>query len=144
MGKLIVATSPPQKAHLAKLQEYCASIPKSSGGPVPLRYLSGEEAKKMEPDLSENTVAAVFSPETGIIDSHGLMDSLERDITNTGQGELVMGTRVVRIDRMHAMGGSKKGDGSEEGWVVQTVTEGQEDRPNAFLAKCVVNAAGLK
>jgi len=143
MGKLIVATSPSQKKHLYDLQSYCSSIPEEIGGPVPTKYLSGEEARSMEPDLSEDTVAALFSPETGIIDSHSLMESLERDITSTGQGELVLGTKVVRIDRLEGGGGSKKGDGSEEGWVVQTVSEG-DDHPSAFLAKCVVNAAGLK
>lgn len=142
-GKLIVATSPEQQAHLSKLREYCASIPKSSGGPVPLRYLTGEEARGMEPDLSPEAEGAVFSPETGIVDSHGLMQALESDVTATGQGELVYGTRVVRIDRAEGTGGSKKGDGSEEGWVVQTVSEGSET-PTAVLAKCVVNAAGLK
>lgn len=142
-GKLIVATSAQQQAHLSNLREYCASIPKSSGGPVPLQYLTGEEARNLEPNLSEDTAGAVFSPETGIVDSHGLMEALESDITSTGQGELVYGTRVVRIDRAEGSGDSKKGDGSEEGWVVQTVSEGSET-PTAVLAKCVVNAAGLK
>ena len=69
------------------------------------------------------------------------MEALESDITETGAGELVYGTRVVRIDRVQSSG-SKRGDGSEDGWVVQMVSKDAE--PTAVLAKVVVNAAGLK
>lgn len=76
-------------------------------------------------------------------------------ITDSETGELVLGTRVVRIDPASAATSSaqpsgnrtKRGDGSEDGWVVQTVTDdgsGGEGTRAAVLAKTVINAAGLK
>lgn len=61
--------------------------------------------------------------------------------------ELVYGTKVVRIDRVESKGGSKRGDGSEDGWIVQTLTDdgkGGDGERSAVLAKTVINAAGLK
>lgn len=53
----------------------------------------------------------------------------------------------MRIDRAEPSGGGKRGDGSEDGWVVQTLTadgQGGEGERTAVLAKSVINAAGLK
>jgi 2-hydroxyglutarate dehydrogenase len=141
LGKLIFALDDRQLDYLRGLEKHCASLP----GPVPLEFLSGQRARELEPDLSPECTGALLSTETGIIDSHAYMDALERDITETG-GELVYGTKVVRIDRAEPPSGkSKRGDGSDEGWVVQTVskTEDGEGEPSAFLAKAVVNSAGL-
>lgn len=77
------------------------------------------------------------------------MNSLEKDIENSEQGQIVLNTKVVRIDRMQGSGmGSKRGDGTEDGWVVQSVS-GEDEFGNggirsAVLAKVVINAAGLK
>ena len=62
-------------------------------------------------------------------------------------GELVYGTRVIRIDRVEGKSGGKRGDGTEDGWVVQTLTDdgkGGEGERSAVMAKMVINAAGLK
>lgn len=91
-------------------------------------------------------VGALLSPETGIVSSHALMEDLEREIGESEKGELVFGTRVVRIDKVEG-GGGKRGDGSEDGWVVQTVTNdggGGEGERSAVLARVVINSAGLK
>ena len=62
-------------------------------------------------------------------------------------GEIVYGSQVVRIDKAKSSSeGKRGGDGSEEGWVVQTVTRdgsGGEGERSAVLAKTVINAAGL-
>jgi 2-hydroxyglutarate dehydrogenase len=46
-----------------------------------------------------------LSTETGIVDAHGLMENLESEIVGDledtdreGQGSLVLGTKVVRLD----------------------------------------------
>ena len=65
-GKLIVATEPAQIATLDKIRTQAAA-----NGVNDLRLLAGDEARAMEPEL--RCVGALYSPSTGIIDSHGLM-----------------------------------------------------------------------
>ena len=68
-GKLIVATSADEEATLTSIKN------KAEGNGVSdLRWLSGPEAKNLEPDL--HCVAALLSPSTGIIDTHAYMLSL--------------------------------------------------------------------
>ncbi|KAJ6627494.1 FAD dependent oxidoreductase [Mycena sp. CBHHK59/15] len=88
----------------------------------------------MEPDLSGEIMGALWCPETGIIDSHALMESLETDIIDSESGELVYSTSVVRVDPY-------TGSSADTGWVVQMVTgDGDTD---AILVKTVINATGL-
>jgi L-2-hydroxyglutarate oxidase LhgO len=85
----------------------------------------------MEPELSQDIVGALWSPETGIVDSHAVMESLESDIVSLG-GDLAYSSRVVRID-----------PSAEQGWVVQCFTDGSDGSPDSFLVRTVFNAAGL-
>ena len=84
----------------------------------------------MEPRLSPSIAAALWSPETGIIDSHSLLQSLEKDIQDSPEAHLVYSTRVVRVDP------------EKSGWAVQTLTTGC-GQSDTFLAKILVNASGL-
>jgi len=52
----------------------------------------------MEPDLLPDILLALFSPETGILDSHAFMESLEKDLGESGSGSVAYSTRVVRVD----------------------------------------------
>ena len=135
-AKLTVATSQAQHEYLDRLFGHCKSVG------VPAELISGDRARELEPDLSASTSAAVVTPETGIVDVHSLMESFEADIVGTGQADLVYGTRVLRIDRMEPRAGKgKRGDGSDEGYVVQTQTG---DGPaSSVLTRIVVNSAGL-
>ena len=106
---------------------------------LPTKLISGEQVREYEPDLSESITAALWSPETGIVDSHSLMESLETNITGGG-GEVAYQTRVVRVDpyKPDTSSGSSLND---SGWVVQTVTgEGESD---ALLARTLINSSGL-
>ena len=64
LGKIIVASSEEQKAALASIKKLAAA-----NGVTDLVDLDAAELKRREPDLYG--VAGLFSPSTGIIDSHG-------------------------------------------------------------------------
>lgn len=126
---------------------------------IPAYFLDGREARELEPDLSPDVCAALYVTETGIIDSAGLVDSLAREIeeddylsssldpkvgvglatdrrpTERGEGVVVRGTRVVRID-----------PGEDGGWIVQLESGWggtEKGEVEAVKADVVVDAAGL-
>jgi L-2-hydroxyglutarate oxidase LhgO len=68
-GKLIVATRDDQRPDLEKLRARG-----ESNGVESLRLIDGVEARALEPQL--DAVAALWSPVTGIVDSHALMTAL--------------------------------------------------------------------
>jgi L-2-hydroxyglutarate oxidase LhgO len=116
-GKLIVAT------HADQLPALEAILQKAhANGVSDLVMLTAEQAKAMEPALS--CVAALHSPSTGIVDSHGLMLSLQGDFENAG-GLVALNSPVASAQF------------TADGWLV-TMVDGTE-----LLAKTVVNAAGL-
>jgi len=142
-GKLVVAHES-QRSYVESLFEKSQSLSSPphlashlAGEPVlPTTLVSGDYARELEPDLSKDITTALWSPETGIVDSHGLMQSLEKDILESEGGELVYSTRVVRVDPCR---GAETP--SHDGWVVQTVTDGAQG--DALLAKTLINASGL-
>lgn len=115
-GKLIVATSPDQVAGLHALQAKAAA-----NGVLDLQWLSGAEARALEPQLQ--CEAALLSPSTGIVDSHGLMLSLQGDLERHG-GAVAFDAGVLAVRRDGAL------------HVVQTADM-------ELGARIVVNAAGL-
>ena len=92
-GKLIVATSKDQHAQLEQIRE--RSLQAGLTENDALQWLSGEEAVRMEPNLA--CTAALWSPETGVIDSHGLMLALQGDVEALG-GTFAFNTAVVDIE----------------------------------------------
>ncbi len=68
-GKLIVATSPEEESRLEKIKRQA-----EANGVNDLRLLSAGQTRQMEPLV--RATAALFSPSTGIIDSHRLMRHL--------------------------------------------------------------------
>lgn len=151
-GKLVVARAD-QRSYIENLHKKSLSIgwpPRSMCQPsnelvLPTEIICGEEARSLEPNLSTDIVAALWSPKTGIIDSHSLMESLEKDIIDSDGGDLVYSTRVVRIDPFQGSNkpiGTPDFDTVADGWVVQTVTSDAEDG-DAILARTLINASGL-
>ena len=69
-GKLLVATHESQLPKLAAIKETAAK-----NGVTDLEPIGGNAARALEPELA--CVAALLSPSTGIIDSHGFMLALE-------------------------------------------------------------------
>jgi L-2-hydroxyglutarate oxidase LhgO len=117
-GKLIVATS---DAQVTQLQVMMAKA--VANGVHDLVILTRAQALAMEPQLE--CVAAVHSPSTGIVDSHGLMLALQGDLENAG------GLVVLNSALKHA-------ECTQSG-IVLVANDGTE-----LQAKTVVNAAGLQ
>jgi L-2-hydroxyglutarate oxidase LhgO len=93
--KLVVATSEDQHAKLAGIRETAAR-----NGVTDLVLLTGAEARALEPEV--RCTAALLSPSTGIVDSHGLMLALQ------GEAE-AHGAQVVLqspVDNLEAVGES--------------------------------------
>ncbi len=117
-GKLIVATSEAQVAQLKSIREKA-----TANGVNDLLLLTREEARAMEPQLE--CVAALHSPSTGIVDSHGLMLALQGDLENAG-GLVVLNSPLAQAKCAQAAIDLIAKDGTE------------------LQAKTVVNAAGLQ
>ena len=77
LGKLIVATSEEQVSGLYQIQERA-----QKNGVNDLKILSHNEAIAKEPAL--NCVAALWSPSTGVADSHSYMLALQGDAEDCG------------------------------------------------------------
>jgi L-2-hydroxyglutarate oxidase LhgO len=117
-GKLIVATNDEEAGKLEGIRQRAAV------NGVELRLLSRAEALAMEPAL--HCTAALFSPSTGIVDSHAFMLALQGDAENAGA-----------VFAFHAP--------VERGWVTGEgigIEVGGAERM-ALRARLLVNAAGL-
>lgn len=77
LGKLIVATTDDEARLLDGIAERARL-----NGVDDMRKLSAEQAMAMEPAL--HCTAALLSPSTGIVDSHGLMLAYQGDAENAG------------------------------------------------------------
>ncbi|HWP10858.1 MAG TPA: NAD(P)/FAD-dependent oxidoreductase [Ramlibacter sp.] len=84
-GKLVVANSDAEAAALRGLQE------RATANGVAVEWLEAHEAQAMEPGL--RCTAALLSPTTGIVDSHGLMLALQGDLESLG-GMVAVGSAV--------------------------------------------------
>lgn len=118
-GKLIVATAEEQEADLRRLLDQGWA-----NGVTDLVWLSGAEARDLEPQLS--CTAALWSPATGIVDSHGLLQAL------IGDG-LAAGATYAYLSPV--TGGIVEGDGF--------VLEVGGAEPTRIRANRLINAAGL-
>ena len=118
-GKLVVATN---EAELAKVETILAQAQKN--GVEGVEMVGGNAARAMEAELS--CIGALWSPETGIVDSHAFMRSLWGELEDRG-GMIAFETPVERMSFKAAQ------------WQVQF---GGRD-PGAVQFDAVVNAAGL-
>jgi L-2-hydroxyglutarate oxidase LhgO len=119
-GKLIVATTDSETKKIEGI--HATGIRNEVEG---LEMISGAEAVAMEPNLSCR--AAMWSPETGIIDSHAYMLALHGEIEDNG-GSVAFMTPVTRIE-------PAKGDG------FRVTVSGVE--PAVISCRRLVNSAGL-
>jgi L-2-hydroxyglutarate oxidase LhgO len=118
-GKLIVATCEEQLPALRAIQRKAAE-----NGVVDLELWPAERAAAIEPAL--RCTAALWSPSTGIIDSHALMLAFHGDAEDAG-GMIAFGSPVL--------GGELHEDG--------ILLDVGGAAPMRLLARVVVNSAGL-
>jgi len=120
-GKLIVATSPDEIPILDNIRNTAIG-----NGVDDLIMLDKNLIAEMEPSVY--ALQAIFSPSTGIVDSHSLMKRYETNtINNTGQ--IVYGSEVTGIRKIS--------DGYE-------ITLLDSDKNNyKFTSSVVINSAGL-
>lgn len=84
-GKLTVANMEAELAVLRALQN------RAEANGVAVEWLQGDRAMALEPAL--NCIAALHSPSTGIVDSHGFMLALQGDLERDG-GLVALGSPV--------------------------------------------------
>lgn len=116
-GKLLVATAPEQLPQLQGIVE------RARANGVDLERLSAAQARAMEPALC--CEAALYSPSTGIVDSHALMLALQGDVENAA-GMVVLNAQV------------------EQARCTPAAIEVTTQDGTCLQAKTVVNAAGLQ
>jgi L-2-hydroxyglutarate oxidase LhgO len=119
VGKLIVAVDEKQ---IGKIEGIARQG--EINGVEGLELIGANAARAMEPAL--NCVAALHSPETGIIDSHALMLALEGELEDRG-GMIAFNTSVESLEH------------TAEGWLVRF--GGAE--AGALTVDAVINSAGL-
>ncbi len=119
-GKLIVATCAEEEDVLEDIR-----LKAEANGVPDLEYRSRDALAKLEPHVK--ATLALFSPSTGIVDSHSLMQSYLGELDQHG-GMFVGGTAVKRVEK------------DSSGFVVHCDTDGGD---YSFSCRQLVNAAGL-
>jgi L-2-hydroxyglutarate oxidase LhgO len=121
LGKLIVA---PTEAEEPKLDQIVATA--EAAGVTTLRRLTGAEARQLEPHVRAR--AALWSPDTGILDTHRFMEALLAEAESHG----------AAVAYRHALAHADREGG---GYRLQAEQPGGEAA--SVTARRVVNAAGL-
>ncbi|MBF0277023.1 MAG: NAD(P)/FAD-dependent oxidoreductase [SAR324 cluster bacterium] len=119
LGKLIVATKSEEEPILEEILGKART-----NGVFDLQWMSRQELQRLEPELQ--ATQALFSPSTGIIDSHSFMRSLLANAESKG-ANLVCLTPVERIEPV------------KEGFEVHVGGE----NPFHFHTRILINAGGL-
>jgi L-2-hydroxyglutarate oxidase LhgO len=119
VGKLVVATEPDQIPALERLEKKARE-----NGVFDLEWLTEQQAKTLEPEL--RCCAALLSPSTGTMDSHGLMLAYQGDIEDHG-GVIAFNSPVVA------------------GWIEKDgfLLEVGGDEPTQIACDVLINSAGL-
>jgi L-2-hydroxyglutarate oxidase LhgO len=120
-GKLIVATSESEIPVIEAIRQTAIK-----NGVNDLSFIGREEIAGLEPNIF--ALKALFSPSTGIVDSHSLMKQYETNSLNNGC-QIVYGSEVIGIMKVR--------DGYK-------ITLLDADKQNySFTTKIIINSAGL-
>ena len=119
LGKLVVALRDEEIPRLVAMRDRA-----QRNGVPGCRLLDHREVRRLEPRLE--CVAALSSPATGILDSHGLIEALGSDADEAG---------AMRVVNTPVLGAKREGDG----WEIRL--GGTE--PIFVRSRWLINAAGL-
>lgn len=120
-GKLIVATSEEEIAIIEGIRQTAIK-----NGVSDLQFLGKDKISELEPNIF--AVRALFSPSTGIVDSHSLMKQYETNSINNGC-QIVYGSEVTGVERIGS------------GYRISLLDADKKDYH--FTSKIVINSAGL-
>ena len=121
LGKLIVASDKKEQAELDNIYRNALEC-----GIKNLKFLDKKKIKKLEPDVDAKS--ALFSPDTGIVDSHSLMKfffniAKKRNINFTFSVEVI--------------------DIKEENSLYEIIVKEPDGESFSFRTKFIINCAGL-
>jgi len=119
-GKLIVATTPGEIPVIQGIKETAAK------NGVELDVLDKDQIAALEPNIF--ALIALFSPTTGIVDTHSLMKQFETGILNNG-GQIVYGSEVTGIRKV------------DKGYELMLLDS--DKRSFSFSTGILINSAGL-
>jgi L-2-hydroxyglutarate oxidase LhgO len=122
LGKFVVASEPQECAALESIRS-CAAA--NDAGAV--RWVEADELARSEPRVRGH--AALWSPESGIVDAHALLQSYQAELESSG-GQIVFRTVLVELE--HGAGA----------W--NAVVREASGELASIRAGAVVNAAGLE
>jgi L-2-hydroxyglutarate oxidase LhgO len=91
-GKLIVATSQEEISVIEGIRQTAIN-----NGVDDLEVFDRDRISELEPNIF--ALKALFSPSTGIVDSHSLMKRFETNTLNNG-GQIVYGSEVIAINKI--------------------------------------------
>jgi len=120
-GKLIVATSENEIEIIKGIRQTAIN-----NGVDDLTLLGIEEIAKLEPNIF--ALKALYSPSTGIVDSHSLMKQYETNAVNKGC-QIVYGSEVTGIQQIH------------HGYKITLLDA--DKRNYSFTTRIIINSAGL-
>ena len=120
-GKLIVATSQDEISVIEGIRQTAMN-----NGVDDLAIMGKDVISEMEPNIF--ALRALFSPSTGIVDSHSLMKQYETNTINYG-GQIVYGSEVTGIKRI------------DNGYEVTLLDS--DNSIYTFTTKILINSAGL-
>jgi L-2-hydroxyglutarate oxidase LhgO len=120
-GKLIVATSPDEISILEGIKNTA-----ENNGVDDLVILNKNQIAELEPSVY--ALQAIFSPSTGIVETHSLMKRYETNTINSG-GQIVYGSEVTGIGKI------------ENGYEITLLDS--DKNTYKFTTHVVINAAGL-
>ena len=120
-GKLIVATSEEEISIIEEIRQAALN-----NGVDDIAVKEKDEISEIEPNIF--AIRALFSPSTGIIDSHALMKQYETNTLNNG-GHIAYGSEVTGIRRI------------KTGYEVTLLDA--DKTTYSFTTKILINSAGL-
>ena len=122
VGKLIVAAEPGEVDALEQIR--ARAIANGAGG---IEALDAAEVRAREPRV--RALAAVWSPNSGIVDAHALADSFQAELEAAG-GQVIFRTELLGMEPVNG------------GWRIET--RGPDGERFPLEVGAVVNAAGLE